>query len=70
MTKAPETPAVFTFPFGVSFDCSLPATEEQALLHVGSSRARVRLVIVATETTMERVAAGTSGEQPGLARPR
>jgi len=34
----------------------LPAAEEQALLYVGLSRARVHLVIVATEATMERVA--------------
>ena len=33
----------------------LPAAEETALLYVGLSRARVHLVIVATEATMERV---------------
>ena len=33
----------------------LPATEETALLYCGLSRARVHLVIVATEATMERV---------------
>jgi superfamily I DNA/RNA helicase len=36
----------------------LPAAEEQALLYVGLSRARVHLVIVATEKTMERVGGG------------
>ena len=33
----------------------LPAAEETALLYCGLSRARVHLVIVATEATMERV---------------
>jgi len=33
----------------------LPAAEETALLYCGLSRARVHLVIVATEATMTRV---------------
>jgi len=41
----------------------LPAADEQALLYVGLSRARIHLVIVATEATMERVAAKGLGEQ-------
>jgi len=36
----------------------LPAAEEAALLCVGLSRARVHLVIVATQATMERIGAG------------
>ncbi len=36
----------------------LHADEEQALLYVGLSRARVHLIIVATEKTMERVGSG------------
>jgi hypothetical protein len=44
----------------------LPATEEQALLYVGLSRARVHLVIVATEATMERVGSGATPMQGAL----
>ena len=36
----------------------LPAADETALLYCGLSRARVHLVIVATEATLERVAGG------------
>jgi len=36
----------------------LPIGDEQALLYVGLSRARVHLVIVATGATMERVGCG------------
>jgi hypothetical protein len=36
----------------------LPAADETALLYCGLSRARVHLVIVATEATMERVGGG------------
>jgi len=46
----------------------LPATEETALLYVGLSRARVHLVIVATEATMERVGGATHAELEGEPR--
>jgi hypothetical protein len=36
----------------------LPSDVETGLLYVGLSRARVHLVIVATESTMERVGSG------------
>ena len=36
----------------------LPAGEETALLYVGLSRARVHLIIVATESALERVGRG------------
>jgi hypothetical protein len=56
--KATEPPTAFASPVGISFDDFSPAPDRQALLYVGLSRARVRLVIVATEATMERVGGG------------
>jgi superfamily I DNA/RNA helicase len=47
----------------------LPATEETALLYVGLSRARVHLVIVATEATMERVAGSGADVKGGRCTP-
>jgi superfamily I DNA/RNA helicase len=41
----------------------LPAAEESALLYVGLSRARVHLVIVATEATIDRVC-GRGADSP------